>query len=363
MLKEFRVKNFRSFNDWLIFKLDKIGKYEFNKQCLKNDLINKAVIYGENSSGKSNLGFAIMDISTHLFDGANHALPYGNFLNLNSTESEATFIYKFLFGNDIIEYTYKKDANRKLTFEEIKENNIIVFQYNYINKKIINNIEGTNTIKIENNTANISVVKFIYNNSNLTDNSPIKRIVDFASNMLWFRSVRNFEFITPNIEVESIDDFIINNDLVDELQDFFKMNGLDYNLAKYSYLGKEIIIANYKNGSAKLSDVASTGTMSLWLYFYWMHKNNNISFLFIDEFDAFYHYELSKNILVSLINISNFQSIITTHNTFLCDNDIMRPDCYFIIKNNRINSFSDLTEKVIRQGHNLEKMMISGEFE
>ena len=41
----------------------------------------------------------------------------------------------------------------------------------------------------------------------------------------------------------------------------------------------------------------------------------------------------------------------------------MRPDCYFMIKDNEITSFADSTSRVIRQGHNLEKLMVSGEFE
>lgn len=363
MLKEFRVKNFRSFQDWFVFKLDNVRDYSFNSECIKNNIINKAVVYGENSSGKSNLGFAIMDISTHLFDGLNQILPYKNFLNLSSTENEASFVYIFKFEDDIIEYSYKKDSSKKLTFEEIKENGKIVFQYNYINNKIINNMKDVKTLKFENNNANISMVKFIYNNSVLDNNSPVKRIVDFASNMLWFRSIRYFEYIAPNVSSENINDYIIKNNLISELEDYFKSFGLNYKLSRFNSFGKEIIIANFDNGSAPLQDVASTGTMSLWLFFYWMHKNTNISFLFIDEFDAFYHYELSKNILMSTIKNNNFQSVFTTHNVFLCDNDIMRPDCYFIIKNNKITSFADSTNKVIRQGHNLEKMMISGEFE
>ena len=362
MLKEFRVKNFKGFSDEFVLKLDSVREYGFNSECIKNQIVNKAVVYGENSSGKSNLGFAIMDISLHLFDGA-RIMPYSTYLNLDSTESEASFTYIFKFDDDIVEYYYKKDSTRRLTFEQIKENGKLLFQYNYIDKKVINKIPNTNTIKIENNIANISMIKFIYNNSDLDKKSPIFRIVDFASNMLWFRSVRNFEFIAPNIQSENIDDFIIKNNLINDLEKFFQINKLDYKLDKYNHFGKEIIVAKYNNGIAPLSEVASTGTMSLWLFFYWMHKNSNISFLFIDEFDAFYHFDLSKDILLSLIKNPNFQALLTTHNTFLLDNGIMRPDCYFVIKDNKISSIADRTNKVIRQGHNLEKMMISGEFE
>ncbi len=362
MLKEFRVKNFKGFSDEFVFKLDSVREYGFNEKCIKNNLVNKALVYGENSSGKSNLGFAIMDISTHLFDGA-ILLPYSTFLNLDSSEDEAFFSYVFKFENDIVEYSYKKNNSRNLTFEEIRTNNELVFQYNYKTKKMINKIPNLNTIKFQNNTANISMVKFIYNNSDLNDNSPIKRIVEFASNMLWFRSVRNFEFIAPNIPAESIGDFIIKNKLVQEFENFLNKNGLTYKLDRFNQFGKEILVAKYNNGIAPLTEVSSTGTMSLWLFFYWMHKKNDISFLFIDEFDAFYHFDLSRNLLMNIIDNVEAQSILTTHNTFLLDNGIMRPDCYYIIKNNKIDNVANRTNKVIRQGHNLEKMMITGEFD
>ena len=40
MLKEFRVKNFRSFQDWFVFKLDNVRDYGFNGECIKNNIIN-----------------------------------------------------------------------------------------------------------------------------------------------------------------------------------------------------------------------------------------------------------------------------------------------------------------------------------
>ncbi len=94
-----------------------------------------------------------------------------------------------------------------------------------------------------------------------------------------------------------------------------------------------------------------------------MHKKTNISLLFIDDFDAFYHFALSKKILLNVIKNNSFQAVLSTHNTFLCNNEIMRPDCYFMIKNNVITSFANSTNKIIRRGHNLEKMFLSGEFE
>ena len=43
-------------------------------------------------------------------------------------------------------------------------------------------------------------------------------------------------------------------------------------------------------------------------------------------------------------------------------NDLLRPDCYFLLKDNKIKAISDLTEKELRQAHNLQQMYKAGAF-
>ena len=86
------------------------------------------------------------------------------------------------------------------------------------------------------------------------------------------------------------------------------------------------------------------------------------AFVFIDEFDAFYHYELSEAVQRRLKNIHGVQIFTTTHNTDLMSNDILRPDCYFLLRDNNIKAISELTEKELRQAHNLQKMYKAGAF-
>ena len=43
-------------------------------------------------------------------------------------------------------------------------------------------------------------------------------------------------------------------------------------------------------------------------------------------------------------------------------NDILRPDGYFLLGNNSINAIADLTDKELRQAHNLQKMYKAGAF-
>lgn len=84
--------------------------------------------------------------------------------------------------------------------------------------------------------------------------------------------------------------------------------------------------------------------------------------MFYDEFDAFYHFELSENVEKMLREIKHVQIFTTTHNTDLMSNDLLRPDCYYILKDNKIKAISDLTEKELRFAHNLQKMYKAGAF-
>ena len=209
----------------------------------------------------------------------------------------------------------------------------------------------------------LSNIIIFYNTLYWEENSPVKLLIEFVNNMLWFRSFRKNEFMGIMANGEDINDFIINNRLLNEFEKFLKNCGQNYKLCEINELGRKVIGVKYKNYIAKFSAVVSTGTLSLWLFFYWMNRTNNISFVFLDEFDAFYHYKLSTYILNYVNSKNEFQSILTSHNTYLVSNELMRPDCYLWLKDGKITSFADSTTKNIRQAHNLEKMMLGGEFE
>ena len=121
-------------------------------------------------------------------------------------------------------------------------------------------------------------------------------------------------------------------------------------------------MVHYKNSDVSFYSVASSGTKSLALFFYWFTQMEEASFVFMDEFDAFYHFELAKEIVKLLLPLKKVQILFTTHNTDLLSNDLLRPDCYFLMEDNRITALSNLTEKDIRKAHNLQKMFKAGAF-
>ena len=307
-----------------------------------------------------------MDITTHLTDNfGTDNIIYAYYVNGDFVDDVIEYKYEFFLNEKEITYNYKKDPQAKLISEELLENGKMIFKYNYKTNKFDNNIEGAQTIDIsKRSNLEVSILKYIYNNTlYLKDDNPVKLLMDFVNNMLWFRNVKANEFMGIMANGEDLNDFIINNRLLNQFEKFLKDCGQNYKLCEINEMGKKILGVKYKNYKARFDLTASTGTQSLWLLFYWMNRTENISFVFLDEFDAFYHFELSTFILNYINKKTEFQSVLTSHNTYLIDNEIMRPDCYALLKDGVISSFADNTSKVIRQGHNLEKMMLGGEFE
>lgn len=79
------------------------------------------------------------------------------------------------------------------------------------------------------------------------------------------------------------------------------------------------------------------------------------SFVFIDEFDAFYHFKLSYEVCKTLFALP-CQAFTSSHNTYLMTNELLRPDYNFILQDNKIKPLSECTDKELRLGHNIEKM-------
>ena len=84
-------------------------------------------------------------------------------------------------------------------------------------------------------------------------------------------------------------------------------------------------------------------------------------FVFIDEFDSFYHHELSAAVVEQLKKIKS-QVILTTHNVSVMSNEILRPDCYFVMSKTEVSPLYLKTSKELREAHNLGKMYKAGSF-
>ena len=244
-----------------------------------------------------------------------------------------------------------------------------MIDYDYNNQdKILILIKEAETLQLKQNLRiEQSFIKYLYTNSSLSEDHYLTRLMRFVDKMLWFRSVNDNQFRGYKENPEYLADMIQSKDALKDFEKF--LYNIDTNL-KYKLTiekdpyNKNIMMVDFENGyKLPFNSIASTGTLSLWLFYCWSLEFNDISFLFIDEFDAFYHYETAETILNIINSKANFQSFISTHNTSLMNNELIRPDCCYIISENKIiKSLPECTEKEIREAHNLERMYKNGGF-
>jgi AAA15 family ATPase/GTPase len=375
MLYSFTVKNYRGFKDTITLDLT-AANYEFNPECIHDGCAYKALIYGYNGVGKSNLGLAIMDIIIHLTDKERSLLLNKNYRNAETDSDMVEFIYKFKFNGSIVEYQYGKTAPESIVYEHLSIDTKQIVSYNRTTGEQLKiNLPGTEMLNKDINKIPISVLKYIKSNAVLQETpetSVFFSFLYFVDGMLFFRNLDDRAYVGYSVGVGKLFDDIIEKKHFDDFKDFLKEADLPSNLA-YQKIGDQYkVFFNYTTGSADTNLVdffqnCSTGMKSLCVFYYWLQyvRFSEIppSFIFIDEFDAFYHQLLSEFVVKEIKKINNCQFILTTHDTSVMSNDILRPDCLFLMRKNKLKSLSVLSEKEIRFAHNVEKMYRSGAFD
>ncbi len=367
MLKRFSVSNYRGFKDKLIFDFSDVKRYTFNEYSIKNNLVNTGVIYGKNGTGKSNLGLAIFDLIVHLTDNRRGSIQSFSYLNGDSDEDAAHFVYHFVFNNIELKYEYKKEAVDKLVYEAFYIGEDKVFSYNFVSK--LGDFSGLHLIGVESlktdTVMNISVLRYITHNTNITKDNPVALVSDYVKRMLWIRSATDGNmFLGFKNNTDLLISTLIEEGGVQNFEKFLNRRGIKFKLAiEQDPAGVDSLIVLYRHKKYLFENIASHGTKVLFLYYVWMLKFKEASFVFIDEFDAFFHTELGAEMIVDLAKSQATQLIITTHNTNLMSNNILRPDCYFIMMKNKIKSLPNATERELREGHNLEKLYLAGAFD
>lgn len=381
MLKKFVLKNYKNFEKEIAVDFQKVAGYQFSTDCISDGIISKMLIYGRNATGKTNLGKAFLDIVSMLF----HVYPHndtGIFLNADSAEKYAFFSYTFLFGENEIIYQYTKSLNQELRDEELIVDGIRIFKCNFSDRQYsfdhLKYIDAE-TVMIERYLQSLAegdssegmiygklpFLRWVISNAALKNASPLLRMSDYVRRMFMLtvsdtamhRTRRMYDNFFKSLEKpENLGDF----------EEFLNVMGIDCKLIlkklpdgqQELYFGHSRLVPFYEN--------ASSGTLALTnLYQMCVIVGKKASFLYLDEFDAFYHYEMAENVIRFFKKkFSECQIIMTSHNTNLMTNRLMRPDCLFILSGKgELTSLCNATLRELREGHNLEKMYISGEFE
>ncbi|MDE6518400.1 MAG: ATP-binding protein [Acetatifactor sp.] len=310
MLQRFKVRNYRNFRDELIFSFKTIKDYEFNKELIKDGIIKDCLVVGKN-------------------------------------------------------YCYEKRYENSIIREQILVNEKKILENDFTGAKVL--LKGAENLDLEKWDRSISLAKYVYANTVLDkEDAGCKafcKFMQFVNHMLWFSCTEGKQYIGFRNEMSFLFEAIADREgAAEELQAFLQDFGFFYQLSvKDSEEGKYIYC---KMGEREVPwpSLVSSGTRSLILFFYWYMQIEECSFLYVDDFDAFYHTDLARAVVRKIIEIPNVQAVITSHNTDLMSNDLLRPDCIFKLEDNKIKPFSDLTDKALREAHNLQKMYKAGAF-
>ena len=369
MLKSFSVENYKNFSDKLTLSFDSVRKYNFNNQYVKDGLLNKILVVGKNACGKTNLGFALFDIVYTLTDNYRHPLQVDgpSFLNGSTRKGYAEFVYEFADRGKTYEYTYRKTAPTVIIYESLKVDGETVFARDGQKGDYVG-LSGYNAgqLRIDLGDGSLSVLRFIVNNTLQSEDSPLKYIMDFANGMLYFKTDQEGNmFMGLHKSSSLISEYIINNGLVTEFNKILRDIGeIDINLETVRVGGMQnVLVQNLGNKKLVFDAIASSGTKTFMLFYYWYKQFGKVTFLFMDEFDAYYHYEMAEKVLKLVAEMDSFQTVFTSHNTTLIGNNVLRPDCYMLLEKGVLKNFPDRTDREIREGHNIEKMYRNGEFD
>lgn len=373
MLKSITVGNFRAFSEKVTLDFSEVGKYDFNTEAIKNGLVKTAIMYGKNAGGKSSIAYAIFDIVSNLTDkfmGISHDKNYKNAFNM---EQPVTFEYNFIFRDKEVKYIYEKSDFETFLLESllIDGNTVINYYKDNSNTAFEVYLKGTENLQKDLKQSKISAVKWVNSNSvleNTEENEIFKEFISFVDRMLLFWSLESRSFVGYATGRQILINEIIKLGHFEDFKSFFKEAGIEDEFECKSINGEMQLLVKYGDKTLQFETVNSSGMSSLLLVYFWLqdllnntNNDKSPSFICIDEFDAFYHFELSRFIIEKLKEC-NCQVLLTTHNTALLTNDILRPDCYYICSKKEIVNANKSTDKEIRQGHNLEKMYRGGTF-
>ena len=294
----------------------------------------------------------------------------------------ASFSYSFQFDNNEIIYRYTRFSNFDLRDEELIIDGISIYKcsfyqdkYNFDNLKFINAETasiGRYLQSLDDGNITEDVMEFklpflrwIINNTALKNDSLLIKMSEFIRRMTMLKVSNTIMFGFSRFN-DSFFESLEAKDNLEDFEQFLNTMGIKCKLVlkklpdgqRELYFSHDKLIPFYKN--------ASSGTLALTnLYRRFVSTLRSSSFVYLDEFDAFYHYEMAENVIKFFKrNYPKCQIIMTSHNTNLMTNRLMRPDCLFILSSSgTLTALCNATLRELREGHNLEKMYIAGEFE
>jgi AAA15 family ATPase/GTPase len=394
MLLEFSVTNFRSIKEkqtlsFLKTKLksDNLGG-NYTTITLSTgktlDVLNTAVIYGANASGKSNIVLAL-DVMVDIIRGK-HIIPFDDseiynivpfLLDRDSknfpTELEIDFIdsngVRFVYGFSVTrekiidEWLYQYPKGRPQVLIDRENTNTWgtttalkghkkTWQQNTIDNRLFLNVaKDLNSEQLNNVYNSILSIKPILDDFNKDNTSrKLNNNKEYKSNVLNFINIADKNII--DIEVKEDEDYIFYppHEEYDQF-DVYITRKIDDSIIKFN-------IYKESSGTQKIFALVSQ----------WLDVLENGYTLILDELQNSLHPKLVEYLVKMFhnpkLNKNGAQLIFTTHETSLLDQNIFRRDqIWFCEKENNATEVFSLADFKVRKGvDDIEKAYLSGRY-
>ena len=375
MLISLKFKNFLSYQDETQLLMTSVKSFKELKDTKvfkyrKFELLKTAVVYGPNGGGKSNL-IKAMGFMTHVI--------HNSFADsLKKKEDQFDYDLQFILNSE--------SENLPIEMEAVFIKNDIIYRYgfhiknNVIEKEWLFHKKDVETKLFEREFNNFSI-----NNNTFTEGSKYKNNINENVLFLSYLAQNNTKIASEvfgwfyNVNVINA----LNNDnLIKATKALFKSSKFKIWL---SYAVKFLAISNvdidqennimtYHNKFDEndfivdtipfdLDTVESEGTIKLVYLLGAIYDSLKIGkVLFIDEFDAKLHTNLTKKLLQLFhkFNVKNSQFVFTMLDTDLMDKEIFRRDqIWFVDKNkfgaSELYSLSDFDSSVVRSTSDFKK--------
>lgn len=412
MLIQFTVGNFLSFNQKRTLSLEAKGISELKTNIITfngDKILRSSVIYGANSSGKSNLIKALKRMREVVWNSVrlndSDELDYTPFLLSTESENQPTFFEivfwqsstKYRYGfeynlNEIINewlFSGKSEKTEKPLFirtsdgigitekfsegngNESKTNNnrlfisLVAQLGGSISKKIVEYFNGYNVLSgLEHNDYTDFTKRMLYKNLNGSDES----LELFQKLKLGFKEIRAIELdfipleiptnISEKLKTKLIKDFTRKEITLKTIHNKFDKKG---NIVDFVILDKE---RNESEGTNKIIDLSGPIFDTLKLG----------KALIIDELDAKLHPLITMRI-VELFNNpesnpNNAQLIFATHDTNLLGEELFRRDQIWFTEKDQLEQtdlyslydFNLPDGSKVRNDSNIERNYIRGRY-
>jgi AAA15 family ATPase/GTPase len=413
MFLQFSVNNYRSIKDTVTFSMATASKDNNNFFSIKKyDLLNSAVIYGANASGKSNILKAMAFMGNLVLNKtkviqSTDTLPHDPF-RLNTSTKDASSSFEIVFFIDEIKYRYGFEIDNTTVYSEWlfadekgKESKLFYRDDesdHYVNPQKFKEgfvffESGTSKIKISKNQLFIwkcdqndgEISKSIlhwFSRFNMIDGINHDGYVHYTMKKMEDSSFKNEIIALVKTADIGIEDIVLQEDEVpteifeklpipeDLKQEILKDGGLkSVKINTYhtvfdendTCVGKEIFELNDEEslGTQKFFKISAPILNTL--------KEGKI--LLIDELDASLHPMLTKHLIKLFhdksINTKNAQLIFATHDTNLLKPQLFRRDQIWLTEKDKYGStniYSLAEIKNVRKTEDFESQYIQGKY-